>query len=100
MDIEQIRQDVRKNVGRKLKTLRRANGWSQRELAQKIGRSSNAVHTLETAKVGLSIDDLFLIAEVLGVSPLSILLDLLTPQDLREAWLSLAEEQARMEAAA
>jgi transcriptional regulator with XRE-family HTH domain len=81
--------EINETVGRRLRLLREANGWSQREMARKFGISYNKIFTLESAKTGLRVDDLFLIAGMLGVSSLEIVQDLLTARDLlglNRAW--------------
>ena len=80
---------INETIGRRLRLLRKANGWSQREMARKFGVSYNKIFTLETARTGLRVVDLFLIANQLGVSSLEIVQDLLTVNDLQRlnrAW--------------
>jgi transcriptional regulator with XRE-family HTH domain len=86
-------EKINETIGRRLRLLREANGWSQRRMARVLGRSYNVVHTLENAKTTLDVDDLFLIAGQLDVSPLEILQDLLTVSDLRKLNRALQVER-------
>lgn len=52
----------------KMKTLRRRKGISQREMAKTLGyRSAVGYHYLETGRCAIQAEQLFLIAERLGV---------------------------------
>ncbi|MVM55958.1 helix-turn-helix domain-containing protein [Gordonibacter urolithinfaciens] len=68
--------DFRKNLGERLRTVRKAQGLSQDKLAKMIGGTSDGsyVSRIENEKVGISVDGLFRIAEALDVK-LSDLLD-------------------------
>lgn len=68
--------DFRKNLGERLRTVRKAQGLSQDKLAKMIGGTSDDsyVSRIENEKVGISVDGLFRIAEALDVK-LSDLLD-------------------------
>lgn len=57
------------DVGKKIKSLRKRKGWSQQELADKLGyESDTAIHLIEKGKRGLSIEKLKKVALVFEVS--------------------------------
>ena len=56
-------------VGEKIREYRRALGLSQSQLGDRTNLSNNTVSRIESAQVMLSAENLFLIAEALGVTP-------------------------------
>lgn len=82
--------DLRKNVGLQIRSLRKAKGLTQEELAEKADLSYKYIGELERGQVNVSIDSLQKIADALGKeidgffprseSPLSKL----SPQDLQQ----------------
>jgi transcriptional regulator with XRE-family HTH domain len=55
----------RREIGERIRTLRRAAGLSQIRLGERIGRDHKTVHRYETAATAPSLDDLLLIADAL-----------------------------------
>lgn len=60
--------DVRRRVGANLQRLRRAQGWSQEELADRAGLHRTYVSQIERALKNVTIVNLEKIAVVLGVT--------------------------------
>ena len=56
-------------VGEKIREHRKALGLSQAQLAERTNLSNNTVSRIESAQVMLSAENLFLMAEALGVTP-------------------------------
>lgn len=57
-----------KESGLRIKELRRKNGMTQEEFAEKIGMTADAVSNIERGKNGASVDALGIMATVLGNS--------------------------------
>lgn len=58
------------DIGKRIKALRLARGWTQRELAAKLGYTAHTTLVrIENGKTDLSRPRLIQFAEVLGVSP-------------------------------
>ena len=58
------------NIGQKIKELRKARGWSQTELGQRLGIQKSAVSKYERGAITkFSQEQLKEIADVFGVSP-------------------------------
>ena len=56
-------------VGERIREHRKALGLSQAQLAERTNLSNNTVSRIESAQVMLSAENLFLMAEALGVTP-------------------------------
>lgn len=56
-----------KNIGKQLKELRKARGWRQLEVADKVGLSRSAVSNIESGKRALTISTLKRFCEVYSV---------------------------------
>jgi transcriptional regulator with XRE-family HTH domain len=67
-------------VGRRIRVRRQARGWTQAELAHRLGRTQTAVSYWESGQRSMSIDDLVDVADVLGVDSAK----LLPPQQTRQ----------------
>lgn len=63
------------NVGIKIKELRTEKGLSQQELANKCGMSKNSIYNYENGKRSPRSEDLYKIAEALGVPSYDLLFD-------------------------
>ncbi|MBI3583596.1 MAG: helix-turn-helix transcriptional regulator [Nitrospinae bacterium] len=59
--------DLRKDVGRRIRSLRQAGGLTQEELGEKAGLNYKFIGELERGRVNVSLDSLGVIAEALGV---------------------------------
>jgi DNA-binding XRE family transcriptional regulator len=64
---------VRKLIAKNLKTLRKAKGMSQDELAQKAYMSQETVSRYERGRCGLTVENAVVFAQALGVSVADIL---------------------------
>lgn len=62
-------------VGQRIRAHREARGWTQGELAKRLGRTQTAVSYWESGQRGLSLDDLVDLAHVLGVDSADLLPD-------------------------
>lgn len=67
-------EEIFRNVGNQIATVRRLNGIKQNELAEAVGLEVTTISKMENAKVGISIPTLLKIAEALDVHP-GVLLD-------------------------
>ena len=65
--------DVREIVGRNLRRLRNAKGWSQEELAFRAEVDRSYVSLLETANYSASVTMIAKLAKALGVEPADLL---------------------------
>lgn len=63
----------KKTVGKNVQLLRNAFGYSQAELAERLGVSTIHLSHIETGKVGMSIEILISICNYLSVTPNDIL---------------------------
>ena len=57
----------RRQIGDRIRTARRTAGYSQVQLAEQVGRDHKTIHRWETAATAPDLNDLLLIADVLGV---------------------------------
>ena len=55
-------------LGERVRALRKARGWRQAELGEKIGLSHKAISTLESGSRGISVEKLIELAYALRVS--------------------------------
>lgn len=65
--------DVREIVGRNLRRLRNAKGWSQEELAFRAEVDRSYISLLETANYSASVTMIAKLAKALGVEPADLL---------------------------
>ena len=61
-------------IGSFLKKLRKEKSLTQEQLAEKVGIGSKHLSRIETARVGVSLDMLFNIADALGVDAYKLLM--------------------------
>jgi Zn-dependent peptidase ImmA (M78 family)/DNA-binding XRE family transcriptional regulator len=62
-------------VGERIRARREARGWTQGELAARLGRTQTAISYWESGRRGLSLDDLVEVAGALGVAGAELLPD-------------------------
>ena len=70
-----LRDLVAINIGR----LRRENGWTQEDLAERAGLSARYVGQIERAQASMSISVLGRIADALAISPAALVTDFRQP---------------------
>jgi transcriptional regulator with XRE-family HTH domain len=63
------------SVGQRIRASREALGWTQSDLAARLGRTQTAVSYWESGRRGLSLDDLVDVARILGVPSAELLPD-------------------------
>ena len=68
-----------RNVGNKIRYLRKSNGLTLKQLAHGCGLSANTISLVERSEVAPSIETLCKIANALGVSPSSLFLEVCRP---------------------
>lgn len=78
-------------LGERIKDLRKEHGWSQAELAQKVGAESQRISRYETGKLTPSIPALVRLAEALDTSIDYLVIDDAPRRPLQGADLHLAE---------
>lgn len=59
---------IRNKFGKRVRELRKLKGWSQEELADKVGLHRTYVGTVERGEQNVSIDNIEKLAKSLGVS--------------------------------
>ena len=55
-------------LGRRVEILRKGVGLSQQDLASRVGVGKSAISMVESGQRGLSVDSLYVLADVFGVS--------------------------------
>ena len=63
------------DVGQRIRAIREARGWTQSDLAARLGRTQTAVSYWESGRRGLSLDDLVDVARALGIPSAELLPD-------------------------
>lgn len=81
--------DLLMPLGERIKTLRTEHGWSQGELAEKVGTDARQISRYENSRITPSVDVLCRIAEALDVS-----LDHLVFEDIPRRPLHTAADEA------
>lgn len=66
--------NVQKSIGERIQQLRHANGWTQAELANLVGRSKQLVSAWEAGRSEITVSSVVLLAQRLGVDPKWLLL--------------------------
>ena len=61
--------DVKTLFGSRVRQLRKARGWSQEEFAHKVGIDRSYMGGVERGERNISLENIWLIAKALGVSP-------------------------------
>lgn len=69
-----------RNVGSKIRHLRKSNGLTLKQLARGCGLSANTISLVERSEVVPNVDTLCKIATALGVSPSSLFLEVCKPR--------------------
>ena len=69
-----------RNVGSKIRHLRKSNGLTLKQLARGCDLSANTISLVERSEVAPNVDTLCKIATALGVSPSSLFLEVCKPQ--------------------
>ncbi len=69
-----------RNVGDKIRYLRKSNGLTLKQLARGCDLSANTISLVERSKVAPNIETLCKIANALGVSPSSLFLEICKPK--------------------
>jgi transcriptional regulator with XRE-family HTH domain len=59
---------VRNKFGKKIRDLRRSKGWSQEELADKVGLHRTYIGAIERGEQNVSIDNIAKLAKTFNVS--------------------------------
>jgi transcriptional regulator with XRE-family HTH domain len=67
---------IRNKFGKRVRELRKLKGWSQEELADKVGLHRTYVGTVERGEQNVSIDNIEKLAKSLGVSVQELFKDL------------------------
>lgn len=67
-EIKKIKKETPIRIGKNIRKVREAKGLTQIELANKIGSDRQYLYKIESAKVGVSIAKLAIIAKALEVS--------------------------------
>jgi transcriptional regulator with XRE-family HTH domain len=74
------KQESWRNVGEKIRYLRKSNGLTLKQLARGCDLSANTISLVERSQVAPNIDTLCRIANALGVSPSSLFLEICKPK--------------------
>jgi transcriptional regulator with XRE-family HTH domain len=81
-----------RNVGNKIRYLRKSNGLTLKQLARGCDLSANTISLVERSKVAPSIETLCKIANALGVSPSSLFLEICKPKVVVKRADSVSDE--------
>lgn len=73
------------DIGTKVRDIRTKLGMSQKDLADKAGLTSSFISQLENNQISPSLNSFFLISEILGIKPASLLQDDMKSRDVK--WL-------------
>ena len=73
-------QESWRNIGEKIRYLRKSNGLTLKQLAHGSDLSANTISLVERSEVAPNIDTLCRIANALGVSPSSLFLEICKPR--------------------
>jgi|ERR1700733_12500247 len=65
--------DIRGEFGRALRRVRKKVGLSQQELADRVSLSRPSIVNIELGRQGISLDQLYIFAGALGVTPAELL---------------------------
>ncbi|MGK8200675.1 helix-turn-helix domain-containing protein [Burkholderia cepacia] len=65
--VERSAKEMVQEIGQRLAAVRRARGWTQAVLADKLGLEKESVSRLESGKVAISIERLVMFCDVLDV---------------------------------
>lgn len=63
-----LSKTLRTRFGKRVRDLRKQKGWSQEELADKVGLHRTYIGTIERGEQNVSIDNIEKVAKTLGVS--------------------------------
>jgi transcriptional regulator with XRE-family HTH domain len=80
IDLTMTQPESWRNVGNRIRHLRKANRLTLRQLSRGCDLSANTISLVERGEVAPSIETLCKIATALGVSPGSLFLEVCTPQ--------------------
>jgi transcriptional regulator with XRE-family HTH domain len=69
---DKVREAVRLRVGANVRKLRKLKGWSQEELAERVGNTHRHIGQVERGEVNVTIDYLIDIAANLSVDPMDL----------------------------
>jgi transcriptional regulator with XRE-family HTH domain len=61
-------QVIRNKFGKRIRSLRLEKGWSQEELADKVGLHRTYIGAIERGEQNVSIDNIAKLAKTLGIS--------------------------------
>jgi transcriptional regulator with XRE-family HTH domain len=67
--------DPKSLLGRQLRRLRQARGWSQEELAERAGLDRTYISGCERGRRNIGIENLFRLSAALGVKPAKLIDD-------------------------
>jgi len=81
-----------RNVGNKIRYLRKSNGLTLKQLAHGCDLSANTISLVERSEVAPSIETLCKIANALGVSPSSLFLEICKPKVVLQRADSISTE--------
>lgn len=76
--------DVKCLFGNRVRQLRKARGWSQEDFAHRVGLDRSYVGGVERGERNISLENICLIAETLGVAP----------ADLFQGWIAATENKS------
>jgi transcriptional regulator with XRE-family HTH domain len=79
-------------IGHRIRTIRAARGWSQGELAARLGRTQTSVSYWESGRRALGVDDLLEVARALGVPSSDLLPDAAPARPISASLRAVAEQ--------
>lgn len=82
-----------RNIGSKIRFIRKTSGLTLKQLARGCGLSANTISMVERNEVSPSIETICRIASALGVSPASLFLEICQPNVVLQRACEMSEDQ-------
>lgn len=88
-----IKKQTNKSVGKNIRALRHQHGWSQEDVANRLGISIPAFSKIETGVTDINLSRLEQIANIFDINVVNILALDTDETDMRPSSLSLAQKK-------
>ena len=68
-----VSSDICVRLGKRIRDLRKAKGWTQFEMAEKMGFDRSYIAEVETGKIEICLRNLEIVARIFGLEPHQLL---------------------------
>jgi transcriptional regulator with XRE-family HTH domain len=68
-----VSSDICVRLGKRIRDLRKAKGWTQFEMAEKMGSDRSYIAEVETGKIEICLRNLEIVAQTFGIEPHQLL---------------------------